>query len=138
MKNKKQQRRTYIDTLDIDGLTFNQVRDWLKKIEKENPQYKEFRIDKEYETDYDGSRYNTFEVIAFREETDAEYKQRIKAIKEWDKQRLESEKKIYEALKEKFEKADRERQVKRKEYFKNEQDEIDKDFSNRLRKKGLV
>lgn len=138
MKNKKQQRRTYIDTLDIDGLTFNQVRDWLKKIEKENPQYKEFRIDKEYETDYDGSRYNTFEVIAFREETDAEYKQRIKAIKEWDKQRLESEKKIYEALKEKFEKADTERQVKRKEYFKNEQDEIDKDFSNRLRKKGLV
>ena len=126
MKNKKQQRRTYIDTLDIDGLTFNQVRDWLKKIEKE------------YETDYDGSRYNTFEVIAFREETDAEYKQRIKAIKEWDKQRLESEKKIYEALKEKFEKADTERQVKRKEYFKNEQDEIDKDFSNRLRKKGLV
>lgn len=119
MKKQKEKpmKRVVIQKVDFDGYTFNEVREFLKKIEKENPQYNEFKFDTDYDTDYDGNRTETLEVIAYREETAEEIKAEKKEQKESDKEWLERERKTYLELKEKFEKDDKERQVKRKKYF---------------------
>ena len=114
MKKEKPMKKLFIQSVDFDGINFDDIRKWLKKIETECPQYKELVIDTDWEHDCNGNRNNTLEVYGVREETAEEIKAKKKANKEIDKQRLESERKTYLKLKEKFEKADKERQVKRK------------------------
>jgi hypothetical protein len=106
MKKEKEKpmKRVVIQKVDFDGWNFLAVRNYLKQIEKENPQYKELKFDVDYDTDYDGNRNNTLEVIGFREKTAEEIKAEKKAQKESDKEWLEQEKKTYLELKKKFEK----------------------------------
>ena len=117
MKKEKPMKKVFIQSVDFDGINFDDIRKWLKKIETECPQYKELVIDTDWEHDCNGNRNNTLEVYGVREKTAEEIKAEKKAFKEEEWQRFEMEKKTYEALKKKFEKADKERQVKRKKYF---------------------
>jgi hypothetical protein len=75
----------------------------LKEIKKEyGKKYNRIFFDMDYS--YSGYEHDTLTIVGEREETDAEYEERAKRSKKVGRQKLKNEKKIYEELKNKFEK----------------------------------
>jgi len=89
--------------LEYGGMTFNDLREEMDRIEKEyGDQYSDFKI--EVDTDYDivGDEIITTFVLGYREETDEEYQERMEIYRQAAEQKRQRELALLETLKERY------------------------------------
>lgn len=97
-------KKTFLEeTMDWDGCTLDEV---ITKIETIRNTYsdafKDIKLDKDYEYDYDGDARTVWKFVGKRMETDAEYNARIEMFKQREADRIEHDRAEYVRLKAQF------------------------------------
>jgi hypothetical protein len=97
-------RKTFLEeTMDWDGCTLDEMIAKIETIrETYSDTFKNIKLDKDYEYDYDNEQRTVWKFVGNRMETDAEYNARIEMIKQREADRIEHDRAEYVRLKAQF------------------------------------
>lgn len=97
-------REVFLEVLmEWDGYTLDEIVARVEEIRKDySDKFKDIRLDKSWETDYDGEQRTVWKFVGKRMETEKEYNTRIEQIKQREAENDARDRIEFERLKAKF------------------------------------